>query len=98
VLAAGLGDMQELLGYYLFSRHERRAAEAQHCERPGKTIGEDAASVAAEDPELSGSYSEVQAWHHEKSPGKATGERRKCSSVATEDSRRVWRDGSAVKS
>jgi hypothetical protein len=33
----------------------RRAAEAQHCERPWKAIGEGAASVAIEGPGLKGS-------------------------------------------
>ena len=42
-----------------------RADEARHCERPGKTIGVGAASVAIEVPGLKGSCKEVEAWHHE---------------------------------
>jgi hypothetical protein len=45
----------------------RRAAEAQHCERPWKAIGESAASVAIDVPELKGSCKGVEAWHHEES-------------------------------
>jgi hypothetical protein len=44
-----------------------RTAEAWHCERPGKAIGEDAASVAADGPGLRRSRKEVEAWHHEES-------------------------------
>ena len=33
----------------------RRAAEAQHCDRPWKAIGDGAASVAVDAPELKGS-------------------------------------------
>ena len=44
-----------------------RAAEAWHCESPGKAIGEGAASIAAEGLGLKGSYKEVEAWHHEES-------------------------------
>ena len=43
----------------------RKAAEAQHCERPWKAIGEGAASVAIDGPELKGSCKGVEAWHHE---------------------------------
>jgi hypothetical protein len=45
-----------------------RAAEALHCERPWKAIGEGAASVAIDGPGLKGSCKEVEAWHHEESP------------------------------
>jgi hypothetical protein len=45
----------------------RRAAEARHCEKPWKAIGEGAASVAIDDPGLKGSYKGVEAWHHEES-------------------------------
>ena len=42
-----------------------RAAEAQHCERPWKAIGEEgAASVVIEGPGLKGSCKGVEAWHH----------------------------------
>ena len=34
-----------------------RAAEARHCERPWKAIGESAASVAIDVPGLKGSFS-----------------------------------------
>ena len=44
-----------------------RAAEARHCERPWKAIGEGAASVAVDGPGLKGSCKGVEAWHHEKS-------------------------------
>ena len=37
-----------------------RAAEAQHCERPWKAIGEGAASVAIEGPGLKGSCSVLE--------------------------------------
>ena len=43
-----------------------REAEAWHCERPWKTTGESAASVAVDSPGLKGSCKEVEAWHHEK--------------------------------
>ena len=38
----------------------RRAAEARHCERPWKAIGEGAASVAIEGPGLKGSCSVLE--------------------------------------
>ena len=38
----------------------RRAAEAQHCERPWKAIGEGAAAVAIEGPGLKGSCSVLE--------------------------------------
>jgi hypothetical protein len=38
----------------------RRAAEARHCERPWKAIGEGAASVAIEGPGLNGSCSVLE--------------------------------------
>ena len=41
-----------------------RAAEAWHCERPGKDIGKDAASVATGSPGLHRSC-KVEVWHHE---------------------------------
>ena len=45
-----------------------RAAEAQHCERPWKAIGEGAASVAIDGPGQKGSCNSfVEAWHHEES-------------------------------
>lgn len=43
----------------------RKAAETWHYERPGKAIGEGAASVAVEGPELKESCTGVEAWHHE---------------------------------
>ena len=44
-----------------------KAAEAWHCERPRKAIGESAASVAGDNPELKGSCKEVGVWHHKES-------------------------------
>jgi hypothetical protein len=44
-----------------------RVAVAWYCERPGKAIGEGAASVAVVVPRLKGSCKEVEAWHHEES-------------------------------
>ena len=44
-----------------------RAAEARHCERPRKAIGEGVASVAIDGPGLKGSCKGVEAWHHEES-------------------------------
>ena len=44
-----------------------RAAEAWHCERPWKAIGEGAASVAIDGPGLKGACQGVEAWHHEES-------------------------------
>ena len=38
----------------------RRAAEARHCERPWKAIGEGAASVAIDGPGLKGSCSVLE--------------------------------------
>jgi hypothetical protein len=38
----------------------RRAAEAQHCERPWKAIGEGSASVAIDGPGLKGSCSVLE--------------------------------------
>jgi hypothetical protein len=37
-----------------------RAAEAMHCERPGKAIGEGTASVAIDSPEMKGSCSVLE--------------------------------------
>jgi hypothetical protein len=45
----------------------RRAAEARHCERSWKNIGEGAASVAIDGPGLKESCKGVEAWHHEES-------------------------------
>ena len=45
----------------------RRAAEARHCERPWKAIGEGAVSVAIDGLGLKGSCKAVEAWHHEES-------------------------------
>jgi hypothetical protein len=44
-----------------------RAAEARHCERPWKVIGEGAASGAIDGPGLKGSCKGVEVWHHEES-------------------------------
>jgi hypothetical protein len=44
-----------------------RAAEAPNCERPWKSIGEGAASVAIDGPGLKGSCKGVEALHHEES-------------------------------
>jgi hypothetical protein len=44
----------------------RRAADAWHCERPWKAIGEGAATVIVDDPGLKGSCKGVEAWHHER--------------------------------
>jgi hypothetical protein len=40
-------------------KDSRRAAEAQHCERPWKAIGEGATSVAVDCPRLKGSCKEA---------------------------------------
>jgi hypothetical protein len=48
-------------------KRSHRAAEAQHCERAWKAIGEGAASVAIDGPGLKGSCKGVEAWHHEES-------------------------------
>ena len=42
-----------------------RAAEAQHCDRPMKAIGEGAASVAIDGPGLKGPCKVAEAWYHE---------------------------------
>jgi hypothetical protein len=42
-----------------------REAEVWHCQRPGKAIGEGAASVAVEGPGLKGSCKGIEPWHHE---------------------------------
>jgi hypothetical protein len=44
-----------------------RAAEAQHCERPWKAIGEGAASVTIDGPGLKGLCKGVEACHHKES-------------------------------
>jgi hypothetical protein len=41
-------------------KRSHRAAEAQHCERPWKAIGEGAASFAIEGPGLKGSCSVLE--------------------------------------
>ena len=46
-------------------KRSRKAAEAQHCERPRKAIGEGVASVAIDGPGLKGLCKGVEAWHHE---------------------------------
>jgi hypothetical protein len=45
----------------------RRAAEAWHCERSWKAIGEGEASAVVDDPGLKGSCKRFEAWHHEES-------------------------------
>jgi hypothetical protein len=50
------------------------AAEAWHCERPGKATGEGVISVAVDSPGLKGSCKEVKVCHHEDSLGEAIGE------------------------
>jgi hypothetical protein len=50
------------------------AAEAWHCERPGKATGEGVISVAVDSPGLKGSCKEVKVCHHEDSQGEAIGE------------------------
>ena len=42
-----------------------KTADSRHCERPGKTIGEGAASVVADGPGLKGSCKKIEAWHQE---------------------------------
>ena len=44
----------------LVLKGSHRAAEAQHCEKPWKVIGEGAASVAIEGPGLKGSCSVLE--------------------------------------
>jgi hypothetical protein len=51
-----------------------RGAEAWHCERPWKVIGEGAASVVIDGLGLKGSHKGVEAWHHEESLWEAIGE------------------------
>ena len=51
-----------------------RRAEAWHCERSWKAIGEGAASVAVDGPRLKGLYKRFEAWHHEERLWKAIGE------------------------
>ena len=53
-----------------------REAEAWHCERPWKAIGEGTASVAIDGPGLRGSCKEVKAWHHERLFAKSSCSRR----------------------
>ena len=40
------------------------SCEAWHCVRPGKAIGEGAASVTVDDPGLKGSCKDDEAWQH----------------------------------
>jgi hypothetical protein len=42
-----------------------KAAEAWHCERPRKAVGEGTASIAVDGSGLKWSYKDFQAWHHE---------------------------------
>ena len=42
-----------------------RAAEAWHCERPWKAIGESTASAAVDGPGLKGSCKGAEAWQYE---------------------------------
>jgi hypothetical protein len=51
-----------------------RAAEVWPYERPGKAIGEGAASVVAEGLGLKESCKDVEAWHHEDNLQEAIGE------------------------
>ena len=44
-----------------------RIAEAWHCERSWKAIGEGAASVVVDNPGLKGSCKEIKVWHYEES-------------------------------
>ena len=48
-------------------KESHRAAEAWHCERPWKAIGEDTASVAVDGPGLTGKCKEVEAQYHKES-------------------------------
>jgi hypothetical protein len=41
------------------------AAEAWYCERPGKVIGEGAASAVVDGPGIKESCKEIEAWHNE---------------------------------
>jgi hypothetical protein len=45
----------------------RRTAEAWHCERSWKAIGEGIASAVVDDPGLKGSCKGFEVWHHEES-------------------------------
>jgi hypothetical protein len=51
-----------------------RAPEAWHYERPEKTIGEGAASVAVDGPGIKESCEETATWHHEESLREDIGE------------------------
>ena len=44
-----------------------RAAEAWHCKKPSKAIGEGAVSVVVDGPGLKGSCKKAEACHHEES-------------------------------
>ena len=44
-----------------------KEAEAWHCERPWKVIGEGVASVAIDGPRQKGSCKRVEAWYSEES-------------------------------
>ena len=48
-------------------KESQRVAEALHCERPGKAIGEGAVSLVVDDSRLKGSCKGFEAWHHEES-------------------------------
>ena len=62
--AAGLGNVLRVTGFE-GKKVSWIVAEAWHHERPGKAIGEGAASFAVDGPGLKGSCKEVEAWHHE---------------------------------
>jgi hypothetical protein len=55
-------------------RESYRVVEVWHCERPGKAIGEGAASAAVDDPGLKSSCKEFEARHHEWGLGVGIGE------------------------
>ena len=65
-VAAVLGNVEESPRRCLFEgmKGSWRAAEAWHCERPGKDISEDA--VVVDGPGLKILCKNVEAWHHEK--------------------------------
>lgn len=51
-----------------------RATESWLCEKPEEATGEGAAAAPVGGPRLKRSCREVEAWHHEESPGDAIGE------------------------
>ena len=58
---AGLGNVCHPGGTCFEGTKESwRAAEAWHCEKPGKAIGEGAASVVVDGPRLKGSCKETE--------------------------------------